>query len=92
MSIIRLNPMFNLLDEFEDFGGMSKISNLMKNFVPSNLCADLYKCGHPKQLTKSSLCPLWSYEDKPFEFPVRCLADDGEFDNDETCEWLERLS
>ena len=66
--------------------------HLMKNFVPSNLCADLYKCGHPKQLTKSSLCPLWSYEDKPFEFPVRCLADDGEFDNDETCEWLERLS
>jgi len=42
MSIIRLNPMFNLLDEFEDFGGMSKISNLMKNFVPA---LDVYDDG-----------------------------------------------
>ena len=65
--------------------------HLIKNFVPSQFIAGLYECTHPVKSLKFMKCPLWSDEAVPFDFPCRCLADDGRFENDETCEWLKRL-
>lgn len=53
-----------------------------------------YKCVHPIVVHhtdgKVDGCPLWAALSAllKFQFPQDCLSDDGDFKNDDTCEWL----